>query len=573
VASIYKTIHFRDIHFTYDLLRDVAELKGDLVKEVMYAMEMVQSVDSAILKNREDSLLAGRLYTYTGIAYSHAAIWDRAVFFVQKGWAALQMTEWDSEYFEVAARLCFYLIHEDSAKEALQIVQTALHDRFLSGSYNKVRIVSALGNCYWALGDLEKAEAEFSTAARILNTEDLDVENPRHLQWKQEMIILIGNFYLSTHQYIKAKYYANRLPTNYTYVTTLRQRVAIELFRSRVDSAMGQYHSALKHFATYRLMNDSLFGIQKTIQIQELQMKNALDKKDNDIHLQGANISLLTKENELQQMQAGKSRTLRNMMIIALMFLAFLVALIYNRYRVKQQKNSQLELKQNEITIKNHQLEQLLQENKWLLQEVHHRVKNNLQTVTSLLTSQMASTETGPALDAIRESRQRIEAIAMIHQRLYKSSNFNSIALPAYIADLVEHSRVAFRPGPRIVFSLLTEPIVLDISAALPVGLILNEAISNALKHAFPGNMQGTIVISVCKVSEGKVMLEVRDDGIGFSESSEISGKSFGIRLIKGLVSDISGETEIINDNGTIVRVLFSFDHLDSGQNMLVEEM
>jgi two-component sensor histidine kinase len=185
----------------------------------------------------------------------------------------------------------------------------------------------------------------------------------------------------------------------------------------------------------------------------------------------------------------------------------------------------------------------------------------------------MASTETGPALDAIRESRQRIDAIAMIHQRLYNSSNFNSIALPTYIADLVEHLRVAFRPGPRIVFSLFTEPIMLDISAALPVGLILNEAISNALKHAFPGNMQGTIAVSVCSVSEGKVMVEVRDDGIGFSETTEISGKSFGIRLIKGLVSDISGESEIINDHGTIVRVLFSFNHLDSGQNILVDEM
>ncbi|HZZ76038.1 MAG TPA: histidine kinase dimerization/phosphoacceptor domain -containing protein, partial [Puia sp.] len=381
------------------------------------------------------------------------------------------------------------------------------------------------------------------------------------------------NYYLYTHKYGKAKYYANQLPYNYTYLTTLRQRAGIELFRSRVDSAMGRYHSSLNHFATYQLMNDSLFGIQKTIQIQELQMKNALDKKDNDIHLQGANISLLTKENELQQMQAGKSRTLRNMMIIALVFLAFLVALIYNRYRVKQQKNSQLQLKQDEITVKNHQLEQLLQENKWLLQEVHHRVKNNLQTVTSLLTSQMASTETGPALDAIRESRQRIEAIAMIHQRLYNTSNFNSIVLPAYITDLVEHLRVAFRPGPRIVFSLRTEPIVLDISAALPVGLILNEAISNALKHAFPGNMQGTIVVSVCRVPEGKVMLEVRDDGIGFSETTETSGKSFGIRLIKGLVSDISGESEIINDHGTVVRVFFSFAHLDNGEDRMIAGM
>ena len=132
--------------------------------------------------------------------------------------------------------------------------------------------------------------------------------------------------------------------------------------------------------------------------------------------------------------------------------------------------------------------------------------------------------------------------------------------MPAYVVDLAEHLREAFRPGPRIVFSLLIEPISLDISVALPAALILNEAISNALKHAFPGEMQGTISVRVNRVSENKVMLEVRDDGIGFSEKKVISSKSFGIRLIKGFVSDLSGESQIVNGNGTTVRVFFCID-------------
>jgi two-component sensor histidine kinase len=173
-------------------------------------------------------------------------------------------------------------------------------------------------------------------------------------------------------------------------------------------------------------------------------------------------------------------------------------------------------------------------------------------------------------VDAIRESRQRIEAIAMIHQRLYNSNNYSSITMPVYVADLVEHLQQAFGPGSRIVFSLAIEPIVLDISAALPAALILNEAISNALKHAFPGEMQGTITINVSRVTPNNVMLEVRDDGIGFSETSVMSSKSFGIRLIKGLVSDISGESQILNDNGTTVRVFFCIDSLPDRQNRLV---
>ncbi|GGA97805.1 hypothetical protein GCM10011511_21420 [Puia dinghuensis] len=557
VAASYKAIHFADIHYTYDLLRVVADLKGDLVKEVFYATEMVRSLDSAKMKNRDDTVFLGSLYGNAGVTYASAAMWDRALTFARKGWKAAQVTDSDDEYFGKMSALCQDLVRNDSAREALRFVLAAIRQRKPSSAFQEARIATSLGTCYQALGQLKKAERQFLKGARILNIDRRFRKDPGYAQAGQEMFLSIGNFFLLTHEYGKADFYAQRLPSNYTYLINLGQRARIQLFRSRVDSAMGRYHSALQHFATYQQMNDSLFGIQKTIQLQELQMKYALDKKDNDIHLQAANIQLLKKENELQQMQAGRSRNLRNMMTIALLFLVLLVGMVYNRYRVKQQRNRQLELKKDEITAKNQQLEHLLQENEWLLQEVHHRVKNNLQTVTSLLTSQMESAEKGPAVDAIRESRQRIEAIAIIHQRLYNSNNFSSIMMPAYVADLVEHLREAFRPGPRIIFSLDIEPVALDISAALPAALILNEAISNALKHAFPGEMPGTISVHISRVSAGKVLLEVSDDGIGFSEKAVISSKSFGIRLIKGLVSDISGESQIINGNGTTVRVLF----------------
>ena len=517
------------------------------------------------MENKEDSILVGRLYSNAGLTFERAAMWDRALFFARKGWRTLEIEDWDDEYFSWMSHLCRDLVRNDSAQEALRFVLEATRNRHPSNGFEKAKVATALGICSWALGDNDKAEKEFSMAMDILERDKIRRAEPKYLAWDQEMTISAGNFFLSNHKYDIANFCANRLSSN-TYLITLGQRSRIELFKSKVDSAMGRYHSALKHFAAYQQMNDSLFGIQKTAQIQELQMKYVLDKKDNDISLQGANIKLLKKENEFQQMQAGKSRNLRNMMAMALFLLVLLVGMGYNRYRIKQQRNRELVLKQAEISTKNQQLEQLLQENKWLLQEIHHRVKNNLHTVTSLLTSQMESAERGPAVEAIRESRQRIDAIAMIHQRLYNSNNFSSIMMPAYTADLVEHLREAFRPGPRILFSMFVEPIALDIAVALPAALILNEAISNALKHAFPGEMPGTITISMETVSENKVKLEVTDDGIGFSEKEVNNNKSFGIRLIRGLVSDISGESQIVNDNGTTVRVYFCIDHL-TGKN------
>jgi two-component system, sensor histidine kinase PdtaS len=559
VLAVYKSMHYKYIYYTYDLLRVVSELKGDLVTEVAYVMEMIRSLDSADLKNQADSMQAGRLYSYAGMSYAYAAMWDRALFFARKGWNILQFTDYNEEYFSRLSGLAIDLVRNDSAQTALQLIQKGLKDRQLTSAFQKARITNALGICYQALGDFKNANTEFSKILEILAKDKLPDE-PRHIQGRQEMMIVNGNFYLTTHQYHKASFYVSRLPSKYTYLTTLGQKARIELLKARVDSVAGRYQSAMKHFALYQQLNDSLFGIQKTAQIRALQIKYTLDKKDNDMLLQAANIRLLTKENEFQQLQVGKSRNLRNMMAIALLFLILFVAMGYNRYRIKQRQNHELESKQSEISAKNRQLEQLLQENRWLLQEVHHRVKNNLQTVISLLTSQMESAEKGPAVDAIRESRQRIDAMAMIHQRLYNSNDHSSISMPAYVTDLVEHLREAFKPGPRIIFSLLIDNIVLDISAALPAALILNEAISNSLKHAFPGEMQGTITVRFVEAPENRVMLEVQDDGIGFHEKTINGNKSFGIRLIKGLISDVSGEGQISNENGTTVRVFFSID-------------
>jgi two-component system, sensor histidine kinase PdtaS len=559
VLAVYKSMHYKYIYYTYDLLRVVSELKGDLVTEVSYVMEMIRSLDSAELKNREDSMQAGRLYSYAGMSYAYAAMWDQALFFARKGWNILQFTDYNEEYFSRLSGLAIDLVRNDSAQKALQLIQKGLKDRKFTSAFQNARITNALGICYQALGDFKNADSEFSKILDILAKDKLPNE-PRHLQGRQEMMIVNGNFYLITHQYDKASFYANRLPSKYTYLTMLGQKARIELLKAHVDSVAGRYQNALKHFALYQQMNDSLFGIQKTAQIRALQIKYTIDKKDNDMLLQAANIQLLKKENEFQQLQVGKSRNLRNMMGIALLFLILFVAMGSNRYRIKQRQNRQLESKQSEISAKNRQLEQLLQENRWLLQEVHHRVKNNLQTVMSLLTSQMESAEKGPAVDAIRESRQRIDAMAMIHQRLYNSNDHSSISMPAYVTDLVEHLREAFKPGPRILFTLLIDDIILDISAALPAALILNEAISNSLKHAFPGEMQGTIIVRFVEAPENRVMLEVQDDGIGFHEKTINGNKSFGIRLIKGLISDVSGEGQITNKNGTTVRVFFSID-------------
>src|SRR5262249_22759774 len=146
----------------------------------------------------------------------------------------------------------------------------------------------------------------------------------------------------------------------------------------------------------------------------------------------------------------------------------------------QRQKNNKM------VTQKNEQLQYLLKEKEWLVREIHHRVKNNLQIVMSLLNSQSAYIDNEPALTAIHDSQHRVQAMSLIHQKLYNSENLSSIEMSNYIRELAYNLRDSFNAGKHIRFNFNIESIEMDVSQAVPVGLILNEAITNSIKYAFP---------------------------------------------------------------------------------------
>src|SRR5258708_29117078 len=156
----------------------------------------------------------------------------------------------------------------------------------------------ARGNCYMALGQDGEAEKEFLKLAAIAG-KDKEIDRYVWAEIYREILLSLGNFYLLTRRFDKADTYAKQLQTVVGDLITMEMRSRIELFRSRLDSSLGRPASAMKHFENFHRMNDSLFGVQKAVQIQELQIKYAIDQKDKDIRLQSADIQLLTKQNQL----------------------------------------------------------------------------------------------------------------------------------------------------------------------------------------------------------------------------------------------------------------------------------
>ncbi len=199
-----------------------------------------------------------------------------------------------------------------------------------------------------------------------------------------------------------------------------------------------------------------------------------------------------------------------------------------------------------------------LHEKEVLLAEIHHRVKNNLAVISGLLGLQSGYVEDEKAKKLFEESRNRIHTMALIHEKLYKHESLAKIEFGLYIHDLIDHiERSHNLIGTRILFSVLCTDVFLDIKTAVPCGLILNELVTNACKHAFTGKSEGKIKIE-CIKTDNRVLLQVTDNGIGFNAEEKVpKSKTLGLTLINGLVEQLNGKLSIHTEGGTRYSIVF----------------
>ena len=208
----------------------------------------------------------------------------------------------------------------------------------------------------------------------------------------------------------------------------------------------------------------------------------------------------------------------------------------------------------------NNELVQSLKEKEVLLKEVHHRVKNNLQVISSILNLQSTYVEDEKTLSILRESQNRVKSMSFIHESLYRTKDFNSIDFSEYIERLANNMVYSYQYSQnRIGLKLDIEEVFLSLDISIPCGLIINELLSNALKYAFPENQKGEIYISVKELNDSKIQIKVEDNGVGFPEDLDINKvESLGMLLVNTLVEQIDGDIEIRSKEGT--KYLITFD-------------
>ncbi|OPY26500.1 MAG: aerobic respiration control sensor protein ArcB [Methanobacterium sp. PtaU1.Bin242] len=204
------------------------------------------------------------------------------------------------------------------------------------------------------------------------------------------------------------------------------------------------------------------------------------------------------------------------------------------------------------------QIKQSLKEKEMLLKEIHHRVKNNLMIISSLLNLQSQYIKDKASLDIFKESQNRARSMALIHERLYQSTDLKRIDFGDYIRTLTNELFRTFLANPELInLKIDVEDIFLDINTAIPLGLIVNELVTNSFKHAFPKGKSGTIIVDFHSEDE-KFILAVCDDGIGFPQSLDFKNTdSLGLQLVNRLTDQIDGEIELNRSKGTEFKVKF----------------
>lgn len=260
---------------------------------------------------------------------------------------------------------------------------------------------------------------------------------------------------------------------------------------------------------------------------------------------------MLLFENQEQQRLLTQS-TWQNRSLLGGILLALIVSGLLFQNNQERKKNNTL------LSNKNKLIAEALSEKEVLIREVHHRVKNNLQVVSSLLNLHARKVEDPKALGAIKEGRDRVKSMAFIHQKLYQVDDVRRMAVPDYINDLTNYLFTSYQIAPeQIELTTNIQQLDLDVDTMVPMGLILNELISNSLKHAFPDGRTGQISVTF-KQKADDFLLEVADTGVGMAlaENSAIE-KGFGYQLIHTFCKKLKGQIHIQNTSGTSIQFRF----------------
>jgi len=540
--AIYQSINFKEVQGVCDLLGYVYARIGNDVLALKYGLMAVKTAEQV----RDTSMQFCTICNRLAITYYSLKKNDLAEYYYHKALKTALRYNDAGAIQQIKFNLVVLLIRVHKPERSLAMLTDVIKN-YPPNDNIKLNITSLylFATIYMDMKQLPKAKRYIDSLLSYYKEYGKDFGSSNFLNQPIIRYYFLSRQFTKAYPYLKINDSLARFRHSLITIATNEQNWA------KVDSALGNHLSALQHYEEYKIVSDSLKSIDQKKQMSFLQYQFDIDNKNQDI-------LVLKQKGQLQQNRIHTESIIRNAVIGGLIILIIFSGLIYSRYYTKKRSNDLLTIKQTEINNQNELLRKLLNDKEWLLKEIHHRVKNNLQIVISLLNTQSAYLDNEDALFAIRNSQHRMNAISLIHQKLYQSENLAAIDMSVYINELIDYLQESFDTDKRVTYLMDVEPLCLDVGQAVPLGLILNEAISNAMKYAFVAGQKGRIIISLQPYGESRYQLNIADNGVGLPEGFDpLQSSSLGMSLMQGLADQLEGDFKLTTEKGLNVCIIF----------------
>ena len=526
--SYYKLYLYPEI---FEVNSKIEKLKSRGIKYPLWSYNMnsklysrLYQFDKAILALKKeikelsnsktrDSLIIPSAYNDLGYYYFQSKNNDSALANFNKSlrYADKSLKYTNKEQYElitavVKGNIAGIYVNNNMYNEAIPLLQedVLVGRKFKLNTGSTVHSSNLLAKCYLELGDYEKANEIFNTI------EPLIIELYDHPS-------LVGYFKNKAHYYHKIK---NGDSSSYYYKEAFKVKDFI------YTKGKNQILAS----------NELIYTITEEHRLLE---QHKTDLNNQELRLKNKQKNILTS--------------------FAFVLLLLLVLSLLNSYKLRKSRKEVRE-KNKEITNKNELVKIALSEKEVLLKEVHHRVKNNLQVISGLLELQNISVTDESVKLALKEGQNRIQTVALVHKMMYQSENVSKVNMQQYLEELLQVLELSYANSKKHIKTIINaEGIDFDVTLAVPISLIVNEAVCNAYKHAFENKEKGIIEIGIIKDNEATYILTIKDDGVGLVEWFDIKKlKSIGFDLIHGLARQLKGKLIVNSIIGTEIKITFS---------------
>jgi two-component sensor histidine kinase len=489
------------VAYVLGILSWVYSAKGDYVMASQNIFEQIKSVeqsgDSNALINVYLSLASNYIYLEKAQdAEKIIETWQHAI---RKSKEPNSLMD----YYMLKASIHKFRNQFDSAIYCYE------HEKAIANSiHNNYWIADAfgsIGNIYYGRNDYNQALANYDSAYYYFKS----------FNQTKELGSLAGKIcicLLRTGRLTEAKDFVNEAKSHIQTFDSPVAKLDYYFAKFLFDSASSDWQSAFYNLNLYGTLKDSLFNKSRTQQLLELQIRYETQEREEELKAEKETIGI----------------TLIILAILTLGLTAFYIQLKRNNRRIKQS---------NEIQ-------------RTMLNEIHHRVKNNLQLISGFMQLQLMKTTDLKGRDALEESINNINVVSLVHENLYSQSS-DQVHVKNYIETLIQNIQSLIVSSNQPNIKILCDDILLNIDQTIPLGLIINELITNSIKHAFVGldNTTNIITISIREANK-KIKLHYQDNGIGIKEKKEGTKNSVGLKLLKMLVQELQGKHEIRSNQG-----------------------